>query len=171
MITPVIFADTETESEFWGRRAQEVETGKERPVIVHVSPSLRGICLGTAIELNRIFGVITIYTSCIRTLEEEDAIYPARVEAYGALWQPGKPFGPHPWGRGIDWTLAGGTPDVLKKAYEAGKSYQNRYFPYGYNAPSRLIRAGKIKPLPYETCILHDVGRGYHAHSQESWRD
>lgn len=169
MELPVKFVDRETEEEFWGRRAQEIDRGRQRPVIIHISPSLRGIVICTAVELYRIFRIVTVITSCLRTLAEEDAIYPARVEKYGALWRPGKPFGPHIYGRGIDWILSGNL-DRQVKAYGAGVSYQNKYFPYGYNAPSRLVRGGIIKPLPYKTALDHDIGRGYHVHSQESWR-
>ena len=167
------YAEPHLEAEFLGYTSLEISTGEFTKTIVCVSPSLRGIVISTAFELHRVFGVITIITSVLRTWEKEDSIYPKRVDRWGFGWQSGKPAGPHLFGRGIDWILSGGAgavPVFPTKAYKRGVEYQNKYFPYGWNAPSRLIRAGRIKRLPYKTAISHDVGRGFHVHSQESWR-
>jgi hypothetical protein len=166
MDLPIRFAEPSLEAEFWGHTSLEIQTGPESFSPVIISPSLRAIVICTAVELYRAFGVYTKITDCLRTWAQEDDIYPARVKKYGPRWQPGKPSGPHLYGRGIDWILI----EHLEKAYSAGVSYQNRLFPYGWNAPSRLVRGGKIIPLKYKTAIAHNVGRGYHVHSQESWR-
>lgn len=164
------FVSPQIEGMFWGNVSQDIKIGETRHITVRISPSLRGLVIQSAVELNRIFGVVTIITSALRTWEEEDEIYPSRVERYGPGYQAGKPSGPHLYGRGIDWILGGPRDSRFDKAYDRGVEYLNTYFPYGYNAISRRVRGGKIIDLPYKTALAHNVGRGFHIHTQESWR-
>jgi hypothetical protein len=166
-------------AEFTGERASSVVfvPGHEAVTVIF-SPRSRAMTVALAYELNRVFGCVYCVTHVLRTWEQEDVIYPTRKRLYGPGPQKQKPFSPHLPGRASDgypkFEEGYGPGDApYEKAMNASVEYLNKYFPYGWNNPSR----GKTS---FSTAIRHnhkavdeETGKvkyfGDHLHEQESW--
>jgi len=177
----MLFKSERIRQEFLGDRSISIRldsTGNLTTVLFRAE--LRAMIVAADFETQRIYDVHLEVTDCLRTWEQQDAIYRERNDGYRAVYKehgPGyheaKFISPHMCGRGVDvvpkmGVETGEDRHRLNKIYSHVEDYFNTRFPYCWNAPWRLLEDGILTSGSFKTARDHTV-KGRHIHVQLSW--